>query len=89
MLVIDRSEISMGQRDMSVEREKHNSFGFRGGAHPLQLVRQANGEWGVEFDISFTLVLRDGREVIVDKRVNVKANEQRGRRPAQRRGVQS
>lgn len=71
---------------MSVEREKHNSFGFNGKASPLQLVRQANGQWGVEFDISFTISLRDGREVIVDKRVSVKANEQRGRRASQRRG---
>jgi hypothetical protein len=70
---------------MAVEREKHNSFGFNGKASPLQLVRQANGGWGVEFDISFTITLRDGREVIVDKRVSVKANEQRGRRASQRR----
>lgn len=68
---------------MSVEREKHNSFGFNGKASPLQLVRQANGEWGVEFDMDFTISLRDGREVIVNKRVNVRANEPRGRRPSQ------
>jgi hypothetical protein len=74
------------EQTMSVEREKHNSFGFSGEASPLQLVRHANGEWGVEFDVSFTISLRDGREVIVDKRVNVKANEQRGRRASQRRG---
>jgi hypothetical protein len=74
------------EQTMSVEREKHNSVGFNGKASPLQLVRHVNGEWGVMFDVSFTIRLRDGREVIVDKRVNVKANEQRGRRASQRRG---
>lgn len=70
---------------MSVEREEVNVPGYSGTAVVTRIYRAAAGGWSAELDLNFSIDVGDGRKVFVRKVVNVRANEQRGRRPAQRR----
>lgn len=65
---------------MGVEREQVVGVLYEGKAMPLTASRGASGGWSVEFDLNFRILIGDGREVIVRKRVTTRATEQRGRR---------
>ena len=47
-----------------------------------KVCRAAAGYWTVTFDIDFSVKLPDGRQVIVRKQIDVRATEQRGRKPS-------
>ncbi len=67
---------------MAVEREEIDKPFAMGKAEVRALRRHAAGNWTAEFDVNFLILLSDGREIIVNRRVNVRANEQRGRKRA-------
>lgn len=69
---------------MSVGREHHTQFGQRGELRVIALERAPAGDWTVAVSIDLSLGLPDGREVVVQKRVRIKATQQIGRRRAVR-----
>jgi|AGTN01.3.fsa_nt_gi hypothetical protein len=65
---------------MTVERETVEKPQFTGRAVPVRAVRQANGAWSVELDVSMALIVPGKRTVHIRRHVRVRATEQRGRR---------
>jgi hypothetical protein len=67
---------------VGVEKEEINVPWSVGSAVVTRIVRGQAGSWSVEFDLNFRIVVDDDREVFVRRIVNVRANEQRGRKRA-------
>jgi hypothetical protein len=63
-----------------VEREIFNAPEAEGSAVVTRLVRHANGVWGAEIELNFSIHPDDQREILVRRYVSVKANGQRGRK---------
>ena len=63
-----------------VDRETFDAPDATGSAMVTRLVRHANGAWGVEIDLNFSIRPDDQREILVRRYVSVKANGQRGRK---------
>ena len=65
---------------MAVERETiEHPFAVGSCAVP-RIVRQANGDWFVEFDIEFRVKIDETRDIYVNRTVSLRAYPQRGRR---------
>lgn len=66
---------------MAVETEEVIYPFAVGGVRVPRVVRRANGDWSVEFELNFRIKIDDAREVVVsDRHVMVRGN-QRGRKP--------
>lgn len=65
---------------MAVEREEIERPFAIGKCAVSRAVRQANGEWFVEFEIDFRVRIDDTRDVYVRRSVSVRAEAQRGRK---------
>lgn len=69
---------------MAVEREEVHVPRAVGSAVITRIYRAEAGHWTAEFDLNFRIKVGDGREVFVRRYINVRANEQRGRRKNKR-----
>lgn len=65
---------------MGVEKEQVHTPMAVGSAVVTRIYRAEAGGWSVEFDLNFRIWVGDDREVFVRRMVNVRANEQRGRK---------
>lgn len=65
---------------MGVEKETVELPAFAGGVTIPFVRRGSSGAWSVDLDIDLCIQVDDGRDILVRKRVTVKATEQRGRR---------
>lgn len=66
---------------MAVEREEFEHPFAHGKVAVPRVVRQANGDWSVEFELNFTVALADGRRIHVTDRHVMVRGVQRGRKP--------
>ena len=67
---------------MAVEREEIERPFAVGSCSVPRAVRQANGDWFVEFEIDFRVKIDNTRDVYVRRTVSLRASEQRGRKRA-------